>query len=62
MLDREQVMRAALGDQALRVASLGVHGVRGDRSPGHADVVQQGGEHGDLVRFASSSTCPRTEP
>ena len=50
-LDREQVMRAALGDQVLRVAALGVHGVRGDHRPGHADVVRQGGEHGDLVRF-----------
>jgi hypothetical protein len=34
-----------------QLSELGVHGVRGDHSPGHADVVQQGGEHGDLVRF-----------
>ena len=51
MLDGEQVVRAALGDQVLGVGALGVHGVRGDHRPGQVDAVQQGGEHRDLVRF-----------
>jgi hypothetical protein len=34
MLDGEQVMRAALGDQVFGVGTLGVHGVRGDHRAG----------------------------
>jgi hypothetical protein len=51
MLDRDQVMRAALGNQVLCMSALGMHGIRGDHSSGQVDAVQQGGEHRDLVRF-----------
>ena len=50
MLDGEQVVRAALGDEVFGVTALGVHGVRGNHSVGQADTIQQGGEHRDLVR------------
>ena len=51
MLDRDHVMRAAPGDQVLRMGALSVHRVRSDHRAGQVDAVQQGGKHRDLVRF-----------
>jgi len=51
MLDGDQVLRAALGDQVLGVGALGVQRVRGDHRSGQVDAVQQGREHLDLVRL-----------
>jgi len=51
MLDGHHVMRAALGDQVIRVGALSVRSVGGDHRAGQVDAVQQGGEHRDLVRF-----------
>jgi hypothetical protein len=51
MLDGDQVMRAALGDQVLGVGELGVQRVCGDHRPGQVNAVQHDGEHWDLVRF-----------
>ena len=49
MLDGDQVVRVAPGDQVLGVGSLGVQGVSGDHRPGQVNTVQHGGEHRDLV-------------
>ncbi len=49
MLDGDQVVRAALGDQAVGVSALGVQCVCRDHRSGQVDAVQQGGEHRDLV-------------
>ena len=51
MLDGDQVVRAALGDQVFGVSPLGMQGIRCDDRTGQADAVQQGGEHRDLVRL-----------
>jgi hypothetical protein len=49
MLDGDQVVRLAPGDQVLGVGSLGVPGVSGDHRRGQVNTVQHGGEHRDLV-------------
>ena len=51
MLDGNEVMRAALGDQVLGVRPLSVQCVRRDHRSGQVNAVQQGGEHRDLVRL-----------
>jgi len=49
MLDGDQVMRAALGDQVLGVGALGMQRVRRDHRPGQVNAVQHSGEQRDLV-------------
>ena len=51
MLDGNEVMRAALGDQVLGVRPLSVQCVRRDHRSGQVDAVQQSREHRDLVRL-----------
>jgi len=51
MLDSDQVVRAALGDQVAGVGALSVQRVRRDHRSGQVNAVQQGREHRDLVRF-----------
>jgi hypothetical protein len=51
MLDRDQVVRAALAGQVLSMGALGVQGIGGDDRPGQVNAVQQRGEHRDLVRL-----------
>ena len=51
MLDRDQVVRVAPGDQVLGVGTLGVQCVCRDHRSSQADAVQQGSEHRDLVRL-----------
>ena len=48
MLDRQDVMRAALGHQVPGMLTLGVHRIGGDDRASQLDPVQQHGQHRDL--------------
>ena len=51
MLDRDQVVRAALGHQVPGVGALSVQRVRRDHRSGQVNAIQKGREHRDLVRL-----------
>src|SRR5450759_2198937 len=58
-LHREHEVRGTLVDEVFGVASLGVHGVRGDDRTAKVDAVQERGEHGDLVRLRCHVDLPQ---
>src|SRR5258708_3221925 len=58
LLHDQDVMSVLVRDQELGVITLGMQRVCGDHAPGQVQVVQQGGELGDLIGLAVHTDLP----